>query len=218
MPSSPQRRTSAARPTAANGARDHLGGGLGIADGRRAVVLDRPVDHPHQVLPIARGHDDQVGQRPQVGEVEGAMMGGAVGADQSGAVQQQRDRQVLQGDFLEDLVVGPLHEGAVDIDQGPHPGLGQPGGEGHGVRLADAHVEEAVGKLVADRLQHGALAHGRGDDGHAGIAPHLPQDRLPADQRVGGAAEFFFADDGEPSRRANGSGVWKVVGSSAAGL
>ena len=47
---------------------------------------------------------------------------------------------------------------------GPDAGLGQAGGEGDGVRFADADVEEAVGEVGADLFELVALAHGRGDD------------------------------------------------------
>ena len=76
-----------------------------------------------------------------------AVMRRAVGAGQAGAVQREDDRQVLQGDFLEDLVERALQERRVDVDDRPHAGLGHAGGEGDGVRFADADVEEAVGKV-----------------------------------------------------------------------
>ncbi len=56
---------------------------------------------------------------------------------------------------------------------GRRPALAMPGGEGHGVRFADADVEEPVGKLVADRLEHVALAHGGGDDRDLRVGAHL---------------------------------------------
>ena len=140
-----------------------------------------------------------------------------VGPDQPGTVQQQRHRQVLQGHFLEDLVVAPLQEGAVDVDDRPQAGLGQPGGEGHGVRLADAHVEEPLGKLVADRLEHVALAHGGGDRHDLRVRPHLLEHGVADQLGVGRPGEAFFSGTTEPFSRWKGAGAWNVVGSSAAG-
>ena len=89
----------------------------------------------------------------------------AVGAGQAGAVEAEDDRQVLERDLLEDLVEGALQERAVDVDDRPHAGLGHAGGEGDGVALADADVEEPVGEVVADLLELVPLAHRGGQDG-----------------------------------------------------
>ena len=59
------------------------------------------------------------------------------------------DRQVLQRHFLEDLIERALQERRVDVDDRPHARLGQAGGEGDGVRLADADVEEAIGEVAS---------------------------------------------------------------------
>ncbi len=64
------------------------------------------------------------------------------------------------------------------VDDRAQPGLRQSGGEGHRVRLADADVEKSVGKLVADRLEHVALAHGGGDRHHALVGPHPCEHRV----------------------------------------
>ncbi len=161
-----------------DGPRDRFGGGLRIANRHRPVVMQGPVEHRRHVGGVARGHHHQVRHRPQIGQVEHAVVRGAVGADQPGAIEQQRDRQVLQRDFLENLIVAALHEGAVDGDHRPQAGLGQSGGERHRVRFADAHVEELVGKLVADRFEHGALAHGGGDRHDSLVGSHLLEDRV----------------------------------------
>ena len=97
----------------------------------------------------------------------------AVGTGQAGAIEQERDRQILQGHFLEDLVVAALQEGAVDVDDRPQAGLGLAGGKGHGVRFANAGVEEAIGKRVANRFQLVPLAHGGGHHGDLRIRVHL---------------------------------------------
>ena len=98
-----------------------------------------------------------------------------VGADQPGAVEREDDRQVLERDFLEDLVERALEERAVDVDDRPRAGLGHAGGEGDGVALADADVEEPVGEVVADLLELVPLAHRGGQDGDLRVA--LPSPR-----------------------------------------
>ena len=89
------------------------------------------------------------GNSRRYGDVEDAVMRRAVRAGQAGAVEAERHRQVLQGHFLEDLVEGPLQERRIDVDDRPHARLGQAGGEGDGVRFADADVEEAVGEVAS---------------------------------------------------------------------
>ena len=192
---------------------------LRIADRHGASrATQGPVDHRRHVGRVAGRHHHQVRQRPQVGQIEHAVVRRSVGPDQPGPVHQQRDRQVLQGHFLEDLVVAPLHEGAVDVDDRAQPGLGQPGGERHRVRLADAHVEEPIGKLVADRFEHVALAHGGGDGHHLRVRPHLRRARRRGPTRCRAAGrQAFFTGTTEPFSRWKGAGAWKVVGSSAAG-
>ena len=92
---------------------------------------------------------DEIGQGAQIGEVEAAGMGRAVGADQPGAVHREAHRQILDRDVVHDLVVGALEEGRIDRAERPHALRGEPGGEGHRMLLGDADVERAVGELLA---------------------------------------------------------------------
>ena len=68
-------------------------------------------------------------------------MGGAVGADQPGAVDGEADRQVLDGDGVDDLVVGALQEGRIDGAERPVALRREPAGEGDRMLLGDADVE-----------------------------------------------------------------------------
>ena len=80
------------------------------------------------------------------------MVRAAVVAGEPGAVDGEDDRQALQADVVDDLVVGALEEGRVDADDRAHALGGETGGEGDGVLLGDADVEEAIG---VDRLELG---------------------------------------------------------------
>ena len=126
--------------------------GVSERDGRG--VRQGEVEHRGDVLLVARGHDDHVGEDAEIGQVVRAVVGRPVGADQPGAVEAEDDRQVLQGHLLEDLVVGALQERAVDVHDRPAAGLGDAGGEGDRVALADPDVEE----LVRDRSRGSAGA------------------------------------------------------------
>ena len=185
---------------------DRFSGGLGIADRDRTVVRQRELEHGARIDLVPRRHDDQVRKHAHVAHVEHAVMRGAVGAGQARAIEQERHRQILQRHFLKNLVVAALQEGAVDIDDRPQSGLGLAGGERHGVRFADARVEEPLGKCLANGLQLGALAHRGGQHRDLGIGFHLREDRLAEDVGVGLRRAFLesqnaFVLAGEGGRR-----------------
>ena len=155
------------------------------------------VEHRRDVLLVAGGHDHHVGEDPHVRDVVAAVVRRPVGPDEPAAVEREDDRQVLQRDLLEDLVERALEERAVDVDDRPGAGLGHPGGEGDGVALADARVEEPRGVGVADLLELVPLAHrGRhhhdlrvalhgGEEGGAdGVGVRLAGGRLQRDDPV----------------------------------
>ena len=70
---------------------------------------------------------------------------GPSGPDHARAVHEHRHGQVLERNLLEDLVVGPLQERAVDVDDRPQPAFGHARRHRDGVRFANPNVEEAVG-------------------------------------------------------------------------
>ena len=74
-------------------------------------LLGGGVHHIHQFILVFWGHQDAVRHVAQVGDVEDAVVRRAVGADYASPVQQERDRQILQGHLLKNLVEAPLEEG-----------------------------------------------------------------------------------------------------------
>ena len=73
-------------------------------------------------------------------------MGGAVGADQAGAVDRKAHRQALDRHVVDDLVVAALQEGRIDRAE-RLVALGREAGrERHRMLLGDADVEGAVGE------------------------------------------------------------------------
>ena len=103
-------------------------------------------------------------------------MGRTIGAGQAGSVHHQDDGQVLQRDFLENLIVGSLHEGAVDRDDRTQTDLGLPGRKCHCVRFANTDIEEAGWELVTHRFEFVTLAHRSRHDRHAWVVSHLACD------------------------------------------
>ena len=134
-----------------------------VAHRARAGVLHRGVEHLAALVLVGGRHHHQVGDTGQEGEVEGAVVGRAVGAHQAAAVDREHDRKVLQRDVVDELVVGALQEGRVDRHHRHEAFAGQACGEGHRVLLGDADVEVTLGELLREAHQAGALAHCRGD-------------------------------------------------------
>ena len=83
-----------------------------IAEGGGAVVdHGGGRDHARQFRFIGGGHHHHVRQRAQIADVERAGMRGAVGADQSGAVDGEAHRQLLQRHVMRHLIIAALQEG-----------------------------------------------------------------------------------------------------------
>src|SRR5579875_2752713 len=110
-----------------------------------AIVVDSRFEHVAQLVLVLRCHHDHVRQAAEIGKVEHTVMGTAILTGEAGAVHREDDRQVLDANVMNDLVVGTLEEGRVDGGDGPHSLSCQPGGEGHRVLLGDTDVEKAFG-------------------------------------------------------------------------
>src|SRR5438552_14565315 len=75
-------------------------------------------------------------------------MRSSVVTDDPSAVYREHDRQPLDCDVVHDLVESTLKEGGVHRDDRHDALRRKAGGEGHGVLLADADVEEAIGNSL----------------------------------------------------------------------
>ena len=69
---------------------------------------------------------------------------------QTGPVDGEQYRQLLQRYIVDQLVVGTLQEARVDGDHRLLVGDGETGGEGDCVLLGDGHVEVAIRILLAE--------------------------------------------------------------------
>ncbi len=128
-----------------------------IAQRARPVIDDDGGrDHVAKLGLVGRGHDDEVRQAAEVGEIEGAGVGRTVGTDEAGAVEREADREFLDGDVVHDLVVGALQEGRIDRRE-RLVALGREAGrEGDAVLLGDADIESAIGERLAEVVEAGA--------------------------------------------------------------
>mmetsp|Transcript_4878 Transcript_4878/g.9942 ORF Transcript_4878/g.9942 Transcript_4878/m.9942 type:complete len:313 (-) Transcript_4878:1273-2211(-) len=78
---------------------------------RHVVNAVRSLNHVHQLELVGRRHDDDVRQATHVRQVEAAVVGGAVVAHQTRAVQDHAHGQALDDNVVHHLVVTALHEG-----------------------------------------------------------------------------------------------------------
>ena len=137
-----------------------------------------------QLCLVGGRHDDEARQAGEIGDVEGAGVRRAVGADETGAIDGEAHRQALDGDVVHDLVVGALQERGIDGGERLQAFGGEAGGEGDGVLLGDADVERALGKLLAEAIEAGAVGHGRGDGDDLVVLLRLGDESLGEYARV----------------------------------
>src|SRR5262249_21025481 len=97
----------------------------------------------------------------------------------------KRDREILQRDFLENLIETPLQKRAVDVHDRTHAGFRQTTGERHGVAFADSRVEESLRKFFSRLPQLISFAHRCRDYGNAATATHGRKDSIAHDVSVG---------------------------------
>ena len=67
----------------------------GIANGRRPLDGESGIEHGAAFGFVSRCHHHQIGNAAQEGEIEGAVMRGAILSDRTGAVDGENDRQIL---------------------------------------------------------------------------------------------------------------------------
>ncbi len=126
----------------------------------------RPRAAGRDLVGVARGGQPQAGDDLEDRHVPHAVVGGAVGARDTGAVQHERHAALVQGHVHQHLVEGAVEEGGVHGEDRVHSPVREAGRGDRAVLLGDADVVDAVreglGELVeADRLEHG---RGDGDD------------------------------------------------------
>src|SRR5258705_3273430 len=91
------------------------------------------------------------------------MMRGTVFTNKTGAVKTEDHRQLLDGHVMDDLVVGTLHKGRINIAEDPHALGSHAGRQGDGMLLAYAHIKSTSWHLLHHEFQGGAAGHGRSD-------------------------------------------------------
>ena len=164
----------------------HQGHALAFAPGETdragAVVGDGGDQHALQFGLVLGGHHGEVGHRPQITDVVLTLVGGSIGADDAGPIEDEGDRQLLDAHIVDELVVGPLQESAVNRHHRPQPLTSHAGGHRYGVLFGDADIEVLIRQSLLQQIQTRACRHGRRDayhprivlaDLHQGLAKNL---------------------------------------------
>ena len=91
------------------------------------------------------------------------MVGLAVFADDTGAVGNQRHRQILNAHIVDYLIERSLEEHRVDRDEGFESLRRHSRRHADGVLLRDADVKDSIGEIAPRLYQPSALQHRRAD-------------------------------------------------------
>ena len=154
-------------------------------DGTLMVVGHGP-KHVGEFFFVLGLHEDEVRDVAEVADVEESVMRRPVVAAQSGAVHAEGDVQILQGNVMDDHVISPLHERAVDGEKRFVALGGESAGEEGGMFLGNAHVVVAVRVSLFENAQTGAAGHGRGDGDDAVVVVGEVGEFRAEKLRVGG--------------------------------
>uniref|UniRef100_J1RUT9 Dehydrogenase n=1 Tax=Streptomyces auratus AGR0001 TaxID=1160718 RepID=J1RUT9_9ACTN len=140
---------------------------LGVPhDGGRVIDLDGLPQLGADLVGVARRGDPQTRDDLQDRHVPHAVVRGAVGAGDTGPVQDEGDPALVQRHVHQHLVEGAVEEGGVDGEDRVQAAGGHTGRGDRGVLLGDADVVDAVGEGLGELVQSDGLQHGRrdGDD------------------------------------------------------
>ena len=126
----------------------------------------------HEVAQVAlvegRGYCE-VGDGSEVCHVVGSVVCGAVFAHYACPVEAEDHVEAHGGCIVDDVVVGSLHEGGVDVAEGHEAVFCHAAGECHGVSFGYAHVEDSVGHGVHHDVHRASCGHGRCDSDDARV-------------------------------------------------
>ena len=114
-------------------------------------------------------HHREVRHTAQIADVVLALVGRTIGANDASAVQNKGDRQVLNADVVDQLVVSALQEGAVDRADRTETFTGHARGHRHRVLFSDADVEILLGTRLLEHVQTGTGGHSRRNTHHPGV-------------------------------------------------
>ena len=183
--------------------RDAFGRPARIADGEGAAQLERRMQRMHELGFVRGGKYPHMRDHAHVGEIEHAVVRGAVLAHDAGTVDGEHHVEIRQGVVDDHLVDGALEERGVQGHDRLHAARRQTAGQAHRMFLGDAGVHETLGELLGERIEARAALHGCRDGHDAIIATSLGGQRLAEHARVRrrGGRLLFHIPRGDFERR-----------------
>ena len=136
-----------------------------------------------QLGAVLGGRHRHVRHREHVRDVVQAHVRLAILADHARAVHAENHRQLLDGDVVDDAVVGALQERRINGDHGPHALRGESRRERRRMRFRDADVEEPLRPLFLEDVRPRSRGHGRGDGDEVGVLGRELRERVAEDLR-----------------------------------
>ena len=134
-----------------------------------------------QLMLVHRRRDGEVGNGTKRSQVEGTVMGGSVLPYQSCTVETEHDVQATKRHIVDDMIVGTLSEGRVDVAERYQPLFGKSAGKGNGMTLCNSHVEGSLGHLVHHDGKAATRCHRRSDADNLVVLVRQLQQRLAKD-------------------------------------
>src|SRR4051794_27564835 len=100
---------------------------------------------------------------------------------------------MLHCHIVNDVIVRPLKEGAVDRADGADTLSGQTTREGHRVSFSNPHIEEPLGVLLLKHTRTGSRWHCSGDSHQLGVLSTEGGETCAEDLRPGGRTARLLA-------------------------
>ncbi len=112
-------------------------------------------------------------------------MGRTISTDEPGTIDGEPDRQPLDRDVVDNLVVAALQERGIDRGERLHALGGKARSERHSVLLGYADVEGTVGKALPEDVEPGAIRHRGRDRNDALVLLRLRDEAVGKHARIG---------------------------------
>ena len=90
-------------------------------------------------------------------------MSGTVFANQSGAVETQNNRKILNRYVVDDIIMRPLHKRRIDIAERLQSVFSHPSGEGNRMSFGNTDIESAFRHFLHQYIHRTAAGHGGSD-------------------------------------------------------
>src|SRR5713226_750360 len=157
-----------------------------------SIVLNGGLHHMLKLVLVLRRHNDHVGHRAHVSEIEYTVMRRSIGTHQTSSVEGEDHMQILDADIVQDLIVAALQEGGIDRHD-RCPTLGRHScRKGHRMLLGNTDIIGAAGKLARQFIDAGAAPHGSRDSHHFRVFFGQPDQRGGKDVREGRDRTLFL--------------------------